>query len=239
MQQGWSDRSNGLWLARARWQRWLIGILAAIFLWPLVMTLVYAVVPPPFSNVMLERLPHGDGLNKQWLALDKMSPWLIRAVVSAEDQRFCSHHGVDWVEFQQAVGNSVSAGDAPRRGASTISMQTAKNLFLWDGHSVLRKGLELPLSYYMDFIWSKHRMLEIYLNIAEWAPGIYGAEAAAQHHFHKSAAQLTRREAALLAAVLPNPILRQAGKPTRAVNLVATRIQLRMARIEPYLTCIH
>jgi monofunctional biosynthetic peptidoglycan transglycosylase len=227
------------WYARAPWQKWLIGIVAAIILWPFLMTFVYAVVPPPFSNVMLERLPSGNGLQKQWMPLDRMSPWLVKAVVSSEDQRFCSHHGVDWVEFQDAIGNSVGAGEAPSRGASTISMQTAKNLFLWDGHSVIRKVIELPLSYYMDFIWTKHRMLEVYLNIAEWAPGVYGAEAAAQHHFGKSASQLTKREAALLAAVLPNPIKRQAGKPSRGVNLVAARIQFRMAAINPYLTCIH
>ena len=199
------------------------------------MTLVYAVVPPPVSNVMLLRLANRDGLHKQWLALDKMSPWLARAVVASEDQRFCQHHGVDWVEFQDALDQT----DGPSRGASTISMQTAKNLFLWDGHSYIRKGLEMPLAYYMDFIWTKHRMLEVYLNIAEWAPGIYGAEAAAQHHFGKSATQLTRREAALLAAVLPNPIKREAGKPSRGVKLVAARIQLRMGSIDAYLTCIH
>jgi monofunctional biosynthetic peptidoglycan transglycosylase len=239
MQQGWRERLKQFWRARSRWQQWVLGVALAIVLWPLAMTFVYAVVPPPFSNVMLMRLVDGNGIHKQWMPLDKMSPWLARAVVSSEDQRFCSHHGVDWVEFADAVGDPVSAGEAPSRGASTISMQTAKNLFLWDGHSIIRKVLELPLSFYMDFIWTKHRMLEVYLNIAEWAPGVYGAEAASQLHFHKSAAQLTRREAALLAAVLPNPIKRQAGKPSRRVNVVASRIQLRMSAIDAYLTCIH
>ena len=239
MQPGWRERLKDFWHARVRWQQWVISIILAIVLWPLVMTFVYAVVPPPFSNVMLTRLMSGNGLYKQWMPLDQMSPWLARAVVSSEDQRFCSHHGVDWVEFQDAVGDQVAAGEAPTRGASTISMQTAKNLFLWDGRSIIRKILELPLSYYMDFIWTKHRMLEVYLNIVEWAPGVYGAEAAAQRHFGKSAAQLTRREAALLAAVLPNPMKRQAGKPSRHVNLVAARIQFRMAAIDAYLTCIH
>ena len=239
MEQGRRERLKEFWRARSRWQQWVLGSLVAIALWPFVMTLVYAVIPPPFSNVMLTRLIKGDGLHKQWMALDDMSPWLARAVVSSEDQRFCSHHGVDWVEFNEAVGSQVSVGEAPTRGASTISMQTAKNLFLWDGHSFVRKVLELPLSYYMDFIWTKHRMLEVYLNVAEWAPGVYGAEAAAQRHFGKSAAKLTRHEAALLAAVLPNPIKRQAGKPSRTVNIVAARIQLRMSGIDPYLTCIH
>lgn len=239
MEQGRRGRLKEFWRARSRWQQWLIGVVVALALWPLVMTLVYAVVPPPFSNVMLTRLVNGDGLHKQWMALDDMSPWLARAVVSSEDQRFCSHYGVDWVEFDEAVGSQVGSGEAPTRGASTISMQTAKNLFLWDGRSIIRKALELPLSYYMDFVWTKHRMLEVYLNIAEWAPGVYGAEAAAQRHFGKSAAKLTRREAALLAAVLPNPIKREAGKPSRNVSLVAARIQLRMSAIDPYLTCIN
>ena len=117
--------------------------------------------------------------------------------------------------------------EGPIRGASTISMQTAKNLFLWDGRTFLRKGLEMPLALWMDLVWSKRRMIEIYLNIVEWAPGVYGAEAAAQHHFRKSAAKLTKREAALLAAVLPNPIKRKAGKPSKRVSAIANRILIR------------
>ena len=169
-----------------------------------------------------------------------MAPNLARAVVSSEDARFCSHNGVDWIEFQDAFGATFEDGEAPTRGASTLSMQTAKNLFLWDGRgSTIRKGFEIPLAYWMDFVWTKHRMLEVYLNIVEWAPGVYGAEAASQYHFKKSASQLSRREAALLAAVLPNPIKRNAGKPSRGVNEVASRIQSRMADIDAYLTCIH
>ncbi len=186
---------------------------------------------------MLLRLFNGNGLHKQWVSLDRISPNLPRAVLSSEDARFCIHHGVDWVEFQDAVDGGDN-GESPSRGASTVSMQTAKNMFLWDGRSFIRKGLELPLAYYMDFIWTKRRMIEVYLNIVEWAPGVYGAEAAAQLHFHKSASQLTRREAALLAAVLPNPIKRNAGKPSRGVQTIASRIQLRMAAMDSYLTCI-
>jgi monofunctional biosynthetic peptidoglycan transglycosylase len=117
-------------------------------------------------------------------------------------------------------------------------MQTAKNLFLWDGRFMIRKLLEVPLALYMDTLWTKRRMIEIYLNIVEWAPGVYGAEAAAQLHFRKHAKDLTRREAALLAAVLPNPIKRKAGKPSRRVRAIADRIQIRARSIEPYLTCI-
>jgi monofunctional glycosyltransferase len=231
-------RLREFWNKRVRWQRWFIGIAAFIIAWPFIMTFVYALLPPPISNLMIGRLLHGSGLHKQWISLDQMSPNLPRAVISSEDARFCSHHGVDWVEFQDAMGEVFDDQEGPTRGASTISMQTAKNLFLWDGHSVVRKVLEMPVAYWMDFIWTKHRMLEVYLNIVEWAPGVYGAEAASQLHFKKSAANLTRREAALLAAVLPNPIKRSAGKPSRRVQSIASRIQFRMAGIDGYLTCI-
>ena len=117
-------------------------------------------------------------------------------------------------------------------------MQTAKNLFLWDGRFFVRKGLEIPEALWMDLIWPKRRMIEIYLNIVEWAPGVYGAEAAAQHHFHKSAKDLSKREAALLAAVLPNPIKRQAGKPSKRVKSIANRILIRLGGMGPYLTCL-
>ena len=223
---------------RQRWLRYGLKGLAVLAAWPIVMTLVYAVVPPPISNVMILRLFTGNGLDKHWVSLDRMSPNLARAVISSEDARFCEHYGVDWVEFQGVVEDAFDDGEGPIRGASTIPMQTAKNLFLWDGRFFLRKGLEVPLALWMDLVWSKRRMIEVYLNIVEWAPGVYGAEAAAQHHFKKSAAKLTRREAALLAAVLPNPIKRKAGKPSRGVAAIANRIQIRMRTMGPYLTCL-
>jgi monofunctional glycosyltransferase len=227
------EKFKVFWSQRSRWQRWALGTCGCLAGWPVVMTLVYGVLPVPFSNLMVLRLFGGNGFHKSWVSLDKMSPYLTKAVVSSEDQRFCFHHGVDWVEFHNATGSGKA-----RRGASTISMQTAKNMFLWDGRSYIRKGLELPLAYYMDGIWTKRRMMEVYLNIVEWAPGIYGAEAAAKYHFKKSASQLTRREAALLAAVLPNPILRTAGKPSGKVKLLANRIMLRMVGMDAYVACL-
>jgi monofunctional biosynthetic peptidoglycan transglycosylase len=233
-------------VGRRGWPRWWLGrwprrlgiIAAVILLWPIVMTIVYALVPPPFSNVMITRALAGNGMTRDWVGLDQISPNLQRAVVSSEDARFCQHHGVDWIEFQDVIDDALDADEGPLRGASTISMQTAKNLFLWDGHSFIRKGLEIPLAYWMDFVWSKRRMIEIYLNIAEWAPGVYGAEAASQFHFKKPASKLTRHEAALLAAVLPNPIKRKAGKPSKGVARIADRIQRRMGGIGPYVTCL-
>jgi len=227
---------KAFWNDGPRWRVWLKRVVVLVLAWPLVMTLVYGVLPVPFSNLMILRLFAGNGLHKQWVSLDRMSPDLARAVISSEDQRFCDHHGVDWIEFQDALDNG---DEGPSRGASTISMQVAKNMFLWDGRSVIRKGLEMPLAYYMDGVLTKRRMMEIYLNIVEWAPGIYGAEAAAQHHFGKPAAKLTRREAALLAAVLPNPIKRQAGRPSGKVNLIAAHIMDNMDGIDAYLACLH
>jgi monofunctional glycosyltransferase len=226
------------WSHRSRWQQWIIGVFGCIAAWPVVMTLVYGVIPPPISNVQIIRLFSGNGLDKTWMSLDNISPNLYRAVISSEDARFCTHHGVDWVEFQEAVAQATDDKEGPTRGASTISMQTAKNMFLWDGHSFVRKVLEMPLAYWMDFVWTKRRMIEVYLNEVEWAPGVYGAEAASQFHFKKSASKLTRREAALLAAVLPNPIKRSAGKPSRRVKAIASRIQFRMGAIDSYLACI-
>ncbi len=218
--------------------RWGLYGLAVLAAWPVVMTLVYAVVPPPFSNIMLLRALSGNGIEKQWVSLEDISPALPRAVISSEDARFCQHRGVDWIEFQGVIEDALEQDEAPVRGASTIPMQTAKNLFLWDGRFAVRKLIEMPLALWMDLVWSKRRMMEIYLNIVEWAPGVYGAEAAAQHHFAKSAKKLTKREAALLAAVLPNPVKRNAGKPSKGVRGVANRILVRMSGMGPYLTCL-
>jgi len=235
-QAGGNEQSS-----RPRLRIWLrrtgivVGVLIAI---PVILTFVYAIVPPPISNVMIFRLLGGNGLKKDWVSLEQISPNLLRAVISSEDARFCQHNGVDWVEVQSVIDDALDDDEGPLRGASTIPMQTAKNLFLWDGRQFIRKGLEIPLALWMDLIWSKRRMIEIYLNIVEWAPGVYGAEAAAQFHFKKPASKLTKREAALLAAVLPNPIKRQAGKPSKRVNRIASRILARMSIMSPYLTCL-
>jgi monofunctional glycosyltransferase len=226
------------WKALGLWPKRALKVVAVICAAPFVLTLVYGVVPPPVSNLMLLRALHGNGITKDWVSLDEMSPYLAAAVITSEDARFCSHYGVDWHEMQGVVEDVFDDDEGPIRGASTISMQTAKNLFLWDGRSLVRKGLELPVALWMDTLWTKRRMIEVYLNIVEWAPGVYGAEAAAQHHFKKSASKLTRREAALLAAVLPNPIKRKAGKPSKRVRLIADRIQIRSRIMGPYLTCL-
>lgn len=221
-----------------RFLKVLVWGLAAVIVLPLALTVVYAVVPPPVSNIMLLRALSGNGIDRQWVSLENISPHLPRAVIASEDARFCDHNGVDWREFNAVVVDAVQQGESPARGASTIPMQTARNLFLWDGRFAIRKALELPLALWMDLVWSKQRMIEVYLNIVEWAPGVYGAQAAARHHFGKSARELTRKEAALLAAVLPNPIKRNAGKPSKGVRAIANRIMIRMGQMGPHLACL-
>ena len=226
------------WKALGLWPRRGLRVLAILIIAPFILTIIYAIVPPPVSNLMLFRALHGNGIKKDWVSLNEMSPYLAASVLSSEDARFCSHWGVDWTEMQGVIDDVMDDDEGPVRGASTVSMQAAKNLFLWDGRSVVRKVLEIPVALWMDLIWSKRRMIEVYLNIVEWAPGVYGAEAAAQFHFKKSASKLTRNEAALLAAVLPNPIKRSAGKPSKGVRRIAQRIQLRARIMGPYLTCL-
>jgi monofunctional glycosyltransferase len=225
---------KSFWNDGPRWLVWLKRVACVLVAWPVLTTLIYSFMPVPVSNLMLLHLPRGDGIHKTWVPLSAISVHLPRAVLAAEDQRFCQHHGIDWTELRDAFDNE----DGPSRGASTIPMQVAKNLYLWEGRSALRKGLELPLAAYMNLVLSKRRMLEIYLNIAEWGPGIYGAEAAAQYHFEKPASRLTASEAALLAASLPNPIKREAGEPSARLRGLAAHIQSQMAGMDEYLACL-
>ena len=206
---------------------WLILVLG--------LTLLYRFVNPPLSNLMLGSLLLGHSVAQTWVPLEAISPNLIKAVAMSEDARFCEHWGVDWSSVNDALDEERKVGF---RGASTIPMQTAKNMFLWNGRSYLRKAAEFPLSYLLTAIWPKRRLMEIYLNIAEWGPGIYGAEAAARFHFKLPAAKLSARQAALLAVSLPNPILRRAGQPTASLRLRAKRIELRMIGAEAYLGCL-
>src|SRR3954471_20440666 len=169
------------------------------------LSLLYLAVTPP-STLMLARWVTGRAVQRIVVPLTAISPFLPAAVIASEDARFCQHHGVDWDALSDVVDDMGDGG--PARGASTITMQTAKNAFLWSSRSYIRKAIEIPLALYLDLVWGKRRTMEIYLNVAEWGQGIFGAEAAARHHFGKSARELTRREAALLATALPNPILR-------------------------------
>jgi monofunctional biosynthetic peptidoglycan transglycosylase len=191
----------------------------------LVLIILYRWVDPPASTLMLGQRLAGTPIVQRWVPLTRISPNLPLAVILSEDARFCRHAGVDWGELKEAI---ESTGDGVARGGSTISMQVVKNLFLWPSKSYLRKAIEIPLAYLIEVVWPKQRILEIYLNIAEWGPGVFGAEAAARYHFRKPAALLGPREAALLAVSLPNPFERDAGAPGPGTQRLADNLLLRM-----------
>src|SRR5262245_13828282 len=196
---------------------------------------LYRWVNPPSSTLMLAQRAGGTTITQYWQPLEHISSNLQLAVIVSEDGRFCRHHGVDWEELESAIDQSV---DGVARGGSTIAMQTVKNLFLWPAKSYLREAIEIPLAYAVDATWSKRRLLEIYLNIAEWGPGIFGAEAAARYHFRKPAALLTAREAALLAVSLPNPFERRAGAPGPGTQRLAANLMLRMRAAPGMARCV-
>ena len=171
---------------------------------------------PPFTSVMLlQPGPIGE-IEHSWVAYDAISRDAARAVIAAEDQRFAEHHGVDFKQLNEAIEDYREGDDL--RGASTITQQVAKNVLLWQGRSVVRKGLEAYFAVLIELCWSKERILEVYLNVAEFGPGVFGIEAAAREHFGTSAASLSLAQSALLAAVLPNPLRFDASNPSDYVR---------------------
>jgi monofunctional biosynthetic peptidoglycan transglycosylase len=199
-----------------RKRRWLRTLLLALLfigvVFPVSLTIVYRFVPPPITYLMVQRLAEGRGLTKHWRPLSEISPSLAQAVIAAEDARFCSHNGFEFEAMRQALANNERR-PTRLRGGSTISQQTAKNVFLWPDRSYVRKGLEAYYTVLIEGLWGKRRILEVYLNVAEWGPGTYGAEAAARRYFKVSAAELTREQSARLAAVLPSPLRYRAVAP--------------------------
>jgi monofunctional glycosyltransferase len=216
----------------ARWAWRVLFAVLVILLLPYVLTLLYLLVNP-ISTPMLWRWVTGARVERSWIALPEMSPALPIAVIVAEDGRFCTHRGIDWRELRDAINQAEELSEA--RGGSTITQQTAKNLFLWQGRSFVRKALEFPLAVWIDLVMPKRRILEIYLNIAEWGPdGRFGAEAGARWAFGKTARTVTDNEAALLAAILPNPRQRSARQPGAGVRRLGG-IYLNRARRSPLL----
>jgi monofunctional biosynthetic peptidoglycan transglycosylase len=197
---------------------------------------LYRFFDPPITPLMLVRLAQGEALQHRPVPLSRVSPHLIAAVIAAEDNLFCRHFGFDTEALSDEIDTWL-AGDRPR-GASTITMQTAKNILLWPGRDPLRKLIEAWLTPQIELLWSKRRILEVYLGIAEMGPGVYGAEAAARIYFRKPAAALGRREAALLAAVLPDPRERSAEQPDPYVARRASRIMRRADQLGPLLDCL-
>jgi monofunctional biosynthetic peptidoglycan transglycosylase len=196
------------------------------FIWSFFLVVAYRDLPPIATPLMLLRLLDGAGIHKSWRPLEEISPNLVRAAMAAEDAKFCTHDGFDWAAIQADWQRNQRGGQL--LGASTISMQTAKNLFLWPGRSWPRKGLEVYFTLLIELAWPKRRIMELYLNVVEWAPGIYGAEAAAHYHFKKPAAALSSEEAARLAAVLPNPRRWSASRPSAYIVGRAGIIHARM-----------
>ncbi|KZL21741.1 Penicillin-binding protein 1F [Pseudovibrio axinellae] len=220
---------------KRRIRRWLLGALGVIVALPVVLTLLYSVVPP-YSSLMLYRSVTGQPVWREWVPLEQITVNLQRSVVVSEDAKFCQNFGVDWSAVQGQV-EKLMAGKRPR-GASTITMQLAKNLFLWNGRDYVRKALEVPLAFMLDAILSKRRILEIYLNVAEWGPGIFGVEAASQTFFGKSAAKLSLSQAALLATALPNPVARNPAKPSSGHRRLASINRSRAQVAGDVLSCI-
>jgi monofunctional biosynthetic peptidoglycan transglycosylase len=196
----------------------------------IVLVALYRFLPPPGTPLMLIRRVEGYGIDKSWRPLDQISPHLIRAAMAGEDARFCRHHGFDWGAVA-AAWDRYRSGHGRMLGASTISMQTAKNVFLWPGRDWLRKGFEAWFTALIELAWGKRRIMEIYLNVAEWGPGLYGAEAAARHYFHKPADALDPDEAVRLAAALPDPLGWSPRRPGRRLLARGAAIRVHMPAV--------
>ncbi len=190
--------------ARTPWaRRTAVVLFVALFCAPVVLIMIYRFVPPPFTPLMIGTAIEDGVVYQHWVPIEAISPNLVRAAVASEDEQFCSHHGFDWKEINEAMKHNERGGKL--HGASTISQQTAKNLFLVPARNWLRKGIEAYLTVLIEALWPKRRIMEMYLNIAEWGHDRFGAEAAALGYFGKHASQLNAMDAAHLVAVLPNP----------------------------------
>jgi monofunctional glycosyltransferase len=209
------------------WGRRLANVLATLValavIGPAAAVVVYRFVPPPITILMVERLFEGHGLDHRWIPMSRMSPALPRAAIAAEDARFCTHHGFDFEAIQKAVRHDERRPNRIR-GGSTISQQTAKNVFLWPDRSWVRKGFEAYFTVLIEAVWGKRRIMEVYLNTVEMGPGVYGVEAAAQRYFHVSASAVNPAQAARLIAILPSPLKWQVIDPGSYVRRRDARI---------------
>ena len=213
---------------------------ACLIIASIVLTLCLRWINPPYSSFMLvKNFSGGNPVHKiEWMDIQDISPHLLIAVVAAEDQKFPDHFGFDLAEIQSAFKENRRSNTI--RGASTITQQVAKNTFLWPDKSLFRKGLEAYFTVLIEALWPKWRILEVYVNVAEFGPNLFGAQNAAQAHFRKSANELTRHEATLLAAVLPNPNELNASQPSNYVIRRAKKIagQIRLLGGHQYLNAI-
>ena len=222
---------------RPGWRRKLARVVLVLLLGPLLLIGTFRFVPVPFTPLMLIRSAQGYGWERDWVPLASIAPALAESVVAAEDNLFCREPlGFD-LGALRSEAEAWWQGERPR-GASTITMQTAKNLILWPGRDPLRKAIEAWLTPQVAILWPKRRVMEVYLNIVEFGPGLYGAEAAARVHFNKPASALTQQEAARLAAVLPSPLNWSAARPSAHVLRRATVIERRVGQLGPLLDCL-
>jgi len=225
------------------WRHVLVRLVQAglaVFLLFHLYALMLKFMPAPGTILMTQRGLQGEDVRRDWTSLDKISPHLVLAVIASEDAKFCEHGGIDWEAIEKAREfNSKNKGER-RRGGSTISQQTAKNIFFWNGGGMPRKAGEAWMTHVIETVWGKRRIMEVYLNVAEWGDGLFGAEAAAQARFGKSAADLSALEAARLAAVLPSPNKWSADKPGPYVRKRTGSIQSRMRVVanEGYAVCV-
>lgn len=211
--------------------KWTKRVVLILFLSQLFYIIILKWVDPPFTLTQLGSLFGGDGLKRDYVDNDELSYNIKLAVIASEDQVFPDHNGFDWKSINKAMKHNERKPNRVK-GASTISQQTAKNVFLWQGRSWVRKGLEVYFTKMIEWIWGKKRILEVYLNVIEMGKGIYGAEAAARSYFKKSAAKLTRREAAMIAACLPNPKVFTVKPPSRFVAHKSNWVQVQMRHLE-------
>lgn len=204
-------------LPRRLFRLLLLSVLVFGLVGPVAVVALYRFVPPPMTYLMVERMFQGHGFDRRWVPLSRISPSLVGAVIASEDSGFCEHHGFDFTAIERALKHNAE-DPGKIRGGSTISQQTAKNVFLWPGRNFVRKGLEAWFTVLIEAIWGKPRIIEVYLNSIEWGPGIYGAEAAAQRSFGVSARDLTQAQAARLAVIIPKPLAWKASHPGRYVR---------------------
>lgn len=215
---GLRARLVAVWRGLVRWHKWIWGGLAALILVGLLSVVTFSVVNPSTNIYMRQESARLGGITQIWVPMERIAPVMARAAVAAEDANFCTHWGLDLDAIRSALN------DGRGRGASTISQQVVKNVYLWQGRSWIRKTLEAGLTPFMEAVWTKRRILEVYLNVAEFDEGIFGVEAAARHYFGTSAAELTPTQAARLAAILPDPKNRSAANPSDFVRRRAASI---------------
>lgn len=217
--------------------KWIRNLIIGLFLFSILQVVLSKYIPVYFTPLMFIRALENESekgffdWEHKWVSLNEISPYLPTAVVASEDNLFLEHNGFDWEQIEKAREEAEKGKRV--RGASTISQQTAKNVFLWNGKSYLRKGLEAYYTFLIEHIWGKERIMEVYLNSIEMGNGIYGAEAVAQKHFNKTADELTRDECALIAASLPNPRKFNSAKPSKYLEKRKNQIISLMGKIKP------